>query len=248
MHANHNTTNEINHIELRNILYCHKHAITFISNPKAACSTIKNSLLGGFDGNVHQEAEKTFLIRPNMNNDFFCLTRNPYSRALACYKNKIGPGKEINPNAVWHPFCNRFDFDPKENPSFADFLRALLKDNNPETFDLHYRSQHLNLHHENIQPAYTGRIEKFKNLETYLESHSIKIFSRNTHKTGSLLSYKSEIEATEADLIKKIYAKDFETYRYSTDLTSDFIPDPLEQKQKVSAKYISILKASRNKS
>ena len=151
MHPNHNIPNKINHVEFRNILYCHKHTITFISNPKVACSTIKNSLLGGYDGNVHQEAEKTFLIRPNMNKDFFCLTRNPYSRALACFKNKIGFGKEINPNAVWHPFCKRFNFDPKEKPSFEDFLRALLQDKNPESFDLHYRSQNLNLHYQNIK-------------------------------------------------------------------------------------------------
>ena len=248
MHAPHGTTNEINHIELRNILYCHKHSITFISNPKVACSTIKNSLLGGYDGNVHQEAEKTFLIRPNMNKDFFCLTRNPYSRALACFKNKIGFGKEINPNAVWHPFCKRFNFDPKEKPSFEDFLRALLQDKNPESFDLHYRSQHLNLHHQNIQPAYTGRIEKFRELETYLETHSVKIISRNTHQTGSLLSYKSEIGVTESDLIKEIYAKDFEIYQYSVDLSSDFIPDPLEQNQKISAEYISMLKTLRENS
>ncbi len=246
MHTTNSTTKEIDCIEFKNILYCHKHAITFISNPKVACSTIKNSLLGGFDGNVHKEAEKKFLIRPNMNNDFFCLTRNPYSRALACFKNKIGFGKEINPNAVWHPFCRRFNFDPNEKPSFADFLRALLKDNNPETFDLHYRSQHINLHYENIQPAYTGRIEKFKELATYLENHAIKIYSRNTHQTGSLLSYKSEIGTTEADLIKKLYEKDFETYEYNMDLDSDFIPDPLEQNQKISPKYVSILEASRN--
>ena len=246
MHAPHGTTNEINHIELRNILYCHKHSITFISNPKVACSTIKNSLLGGFDGNVHQEAEKTFLIRPNINNDFFCLTRNPYSRALACFKNKIGFGKELNPNAVWHPFCKRFNFNPKERPSFEDFLRALLKDENPESFDLHYRSQNLNLHYQNIRPAYTGRIEKFEELESYLDTHSIKIISRNTHQTGSLLSYKSEIGATESNLIKEIYAKDFEIYQYSRELSSDFIPDPLEQDQKISTQYISILKASRD--
>ena len=162
MSSNLNTTKECNHDDLRNILHCKKYGITFISNPKVACSTIKNSLLGGFDGNVHQEAEKKFLIRPDLNKDFFCLTRNPYSRSLACYKNKIGYGKEINPNAVWHPFCKRFNFDPKEKPSFAEFLTALLKDKNPETFDLHYRCQYLNLHHENIRPAYTGRIEKFK--------------------------------------------------------------------------------------
>lgn len=247
MHTPHISTKEINYNELRNILYCQRHDITFISNPKVACSTIKNSLLDGFDGCVHREAERKFLIPPNIKNDFFCLTRNPYSRALSCFKNKIGFGKEINPNAVWHPFCKRFGFNPKENPSFVDFLRALLNDKNPESFDLHYRPQHLNLHHENIQPAYTGRIEKFEELENYLITRSIKIISRNTHQTGSLQSYKSEIGAAETDLIKKIYAKDFEIYHYSTDLSSDFIPDPLEQNQTISTKYVSILEASRDK-
>ena len=86
--------NSHNLVPLNNILHSSKHKLTFISNPKVACSTIKNSLLEGFDGDVHAEANKKFNLPKDTEHDFFCLTRNPYSRTLSCFKNKIGPNKE----------------------------------------------------------------------------------------------------------------------------------------------------------
>ena len=71
-----------NKYDLRNILHSSKHKITFISNPKVACSTIKNSLLGGFDGDVHAEANKRFGLPQDTEHDFFAslaiLTAEPY--------------------------------------------------------------------------------------------------------------------------------------------------------------------------
>ena len=218
----------------KNILYCEQFALTFISNPKVACSTIKNSLLGGFDGNVHKEAEIRFCAFPSINSDFFCITRNPYSRALSCFKNKIGPGKEANPNAVWHPFCRRFNLDTQIQPTFERFLTYLSEDSNPETFDMHYRPQEVNLYHSHIKPSFTGRIELFKDIKEYLAKHHVKIISRNTHGTGAMLNYKSEISKTEAFLIENIYSKDFEAYGYKKDLFSEYIPETLLQKQHIS--------------
>ena len=220
--------------KFKNILYCEQFELTFISNPKVACSTIKNSLLGGFDGNVHKEAEIRFCRQPNIKSDFFCITRNPYSRALSCFKNKIGPRKEKNPNAVWHPFCRRFNLNPEIQPTFEEFLTHLLEDPNPETFDLHYRSQQKNLYHSHIKPAFTGRIESFQDVSEYLAKRKIKIISRNSHRTGSMHNYKTEISKSEAFLIEKLYSEDFEVYGYEENLFSDFIPKTLFQKQHIS--------------
>lgn len=225
---------------LINILHSPKHRLTFISNPKVACSTIKNSLLGGFEGNVHKEAGKKFKLPKDIDHDFFCLTRNPYSRALSCFKNKIGPSKEKNPNAVWHPFCDRFGFNRTIQPSFEDFLTALLEDNDYWSMDMHYRPQHLNLHQDEIQPNFVGRIERFSDVENYLLSNNIKIETRNTHKTGANNTYTAEISQTEAALIETIYEKDFILYGYTKNIESKYIPPTLVQKQKISLKYQAI--------
>ena len=224
--------------QFQNILYCEKYSLTFISNPKAACSTIKNSLLDGFEGNVHGEAAARFSGNPNKNHDFFCITRNPYSRALSCFKNKIGHGKELNPQNVWHPFCHRFNFDAQSRPTLKEYLQALAKDKNPETFDMHYRCQCINLHFKHIQPAYTGRIENFDNVKQYLAKYSIDIIPRNRHKTGSLSTYKNDIGIEEAALIREVYKQDFEIYGYSPELFSEFVPSPSHQKQWISEEYI----------
>ncbi|QNJ27885.1 sulfotransferase family 2 domain-containing protein [Synechococcus sp. A15-24] len=225
------------HNSQKNILYSPEHKITFISNPKVACSTIKNSMLGGFDGNVHSEAEKRFGLPPNLDHDFFCITRNPFSRALSCFKNKIGPNKEINPSAVWHPFCKRFGFEKDKQPTFCDFLRALLNDPNPETMDMHYRCQHFNLHHSDITPRYTARIEHFNDLAHYLRSHNIWIKEKNAHKTGALISYINDINKQEEKLIRRFYMQDFIIYGYDEKLKTKKYPEPLFQEQKVSLRY-----------
>ena len=225
---------------LKNILHSEDINLTFISNPKVACSTIKNSLLGGFDGNVHQESEKRFHLPQNINHEFFCITRNPYSRALSCFKNKIGPNKEINPNAVWFPFCERFDFSRDNQPSFGEYLQALIDDPDPASMDMHYRCQHYNLHNSDIKPAYVGRLEHFDKVEEYLNTYNIKIIERNSHRTGSYETYRDEINADEAKLIEIFYNEDFETYGYEKELTSTYIPEPLHQEQIISADYQKI--------
>lgn len=233
--------NTQNSASLNNILHSSKHNLTFISNPKVACSTIKNSLLDGFDGDVHAEANKRFSLPKDTEHDFFCLTRNPYSRTLSCFKNKIGPNKEKNPNAVWHPFCNRFGFKPNIQPSLEDFLIALLEDDNPLTMDMHYRCQHINLHYQHIKPAFIGRIERFSEIERYLSSKSVTIIPRNRHKTGAINTYKDEINSSEAKLIEEFYSFDFETYGYKKNLEDIFIPSTISQTQHVSELYKKLL-------
>ena len=233
--------NSHNLAPLNNILHSSKHELTFISNPKVACSTIKNSLLEGFDGDVHAEANKRFGLPQDTEHDFFCPTRNPYSRALSCFKNKIGPNKEKNPDAVWHPFCNRFGFKRDIQPSLEDFLEALLEDDDPMTMDMHYRSQHLNLHHKHIKPAFIGRIERFNEIESYLASKNVNIFPRNRHKTNAINTYASEISPRGANLIEKFYKKDFEIYGYKQNLKDRFLPSSISQPQHFSAEYKELL-------
>ena len=150
--------------DLKNILHHPDIPITYLSNPKVACSTIKNSLLKGCAGNVHSEIEKICTYPNDHHHAIFSITRNPFSRALSCYKNKIGWGKEATGN-IWNNFRNRFKFPLECQPSFYDFLKALAdSEEDPRTLDIHYRPQFFNLHADHIIPSYIGRLEEFQHL------------------------------------------------------------------------------------
>ena len=223
----------------RNILHCTETPITFLSNPKVACSTIKNSLLGGMpEANVHREAELKFSYPCDGNHAIFCLTRNPYSRALSCFKNKIGAGKETTGN-VWLPFARKFGFSVDDTPSFYEFLSALAdKQHNQEFFDIHFKPQIYNLHHDDITPSYIGRFEHFGDLERYLAQFKIPLVTRNPRPTNASTTYQHEISPDEAFLIEEVYHNDFQLLGYEPNLESDFQPKPIHQAPKISQRYL----------
>ena len=226
------------YLDLKNILHHPGIPITYISNPKAGCSTVKNSLLGGHTGNVHQAIEQLRAHPSDANHPLFTLTRNPYSRALACFKNKIGWGKEVTGN-VWLPFARKFGFDAKSQPTFLEFLRALDESTiNPAEFDIHYRPQVFNLHAKDIHPSYIGRLENIKDLKAFLSTHSLSLLTRNPRPTGSSGAYQDEICQEAASIIQKIYADDFSYYGYSCDLRAPFQPPPIHQQAWISDRYL----------
>ena len=225
------------YIDLKNILHHPKIPITYISNPKVACSTIKNSLLGGYTGNIHRAIEEICEYPSDSNHEIITMTRNPYSRALSCYKNKIGWGKEITGN-VWLPFARAFGFNDHAKPTFLEFLRALYETKiNPAQFDIHYRPQVFNLHSKDIHPSYIGRIEDINSLKLFMEQHSINLLTRNPRPTGSCGTYRDEINPEEESLIRLIYAEDFTHYGYSTELNHTADPLPIKQKPWISERY-----------
>ena len=105
---------------------------------------------------------------------------------------------------------------------------------------MHYRPQHFNLHQNDIEPSFIGRIENFTDVEDYLLGKHITIISRNKHKTGSSQTYRDEITDANAKLIEKFYEKDFGLYGYKKDLKDNFIPPTVTQKLRVSIKYQGI--------
>ena len=225
------------YVDLKNILHHPDKSITYISNPKAACSTIKNSLLGGCTGNVHRAIEEICEYPNDSNHEIITITRNPYSRAISCYKNKIGWGKETTGN-VWLPFARAFGFNAHAKPTFLEFLKALSSTKiNPSQFDIHYRPQVFTLHSKDITPSYIGRIEDINSLKLFLEQNSIKLLTRNPRPTGSTGTYRDEINPEEASLIRLIYAEDFAHYGYSTDLSAMADPVPIRQKPWISERY-----------
>lgn len=102
-------------MDISGILYQPKNNIAYLHNPKVACSTIKNSLLRGEVDNVHEQ----FLFPPynNSNVPIFSVVRNPYSRSVSAYLDKIGKDKDFY---VWFPFCRKYGLDRESNLSFVE--------------------------------------------------------------------------------------------------------------------------------
>ena len=224
--------------DLRNILHHPGIPLTYLSNPKVACSTIKNSLLNGCDGNVHSEIEQICTHPNDQHHTIFTVTRNPFSRALSCYKNKIGWGKEAT-GQIWSNFSKRFNLPLKYQPSFYEYLKKLAdSEDSPESFDIHYRPQFFCLHAKHITPSYVGRLEHPQNLREFLGRFSIDLQTRNPRPTQSSETYRHEIKPEEAELIQTIYAVDFEHYGYQPELETLGTPPPIEQNAAISDLYL----------
>ena len=102
------------------ILYQPKLNVAYLHNPKVACSTFKNTLLFGKVDNVH--AQYLFPPYNNKNVDIFSVVRNPFSRTVSAYLDKIGPNKD---HYVWNPFCKMFDLDPEKEIEFSEFIELI---------------------------------------------------------------------------------------------------------------------------
>ncbi|GGK74795.1 sulfotransferase family 2 domain-containing protein [Amphritea balenae] len=218
---------------MKNIFFSRHYGLCFISNPKVACSTIKHSLLDGcYEGNVHDSA--SFELPKDSDTPLFALTRNPFSRALSGYKNKVGPNQDDN---VWVPFCEKYKLDSNKGISFLDFLKVLSSDKNVSEIDEHFRPQYLNLHRDHIKPEFIGRIERMVDVVSFLSEYGVSFETQSAHKTNASLIYKDIITEEEAELIVNIYSADFEEYGYSKDVKSDFIPESIRQTQETSIYY-----------
>nr|WP_282449766.1 sulfotransferase family 2 domain-containing protein [Vibrio sp. 1CM2L] len=221
---------------MRNILYSKKHNVTFISNAKVACTTIKNSMLDGVEKDIHKIARETFSSPVDIGSSFFCLTRNPYSRALSCYKDKIGSNR-TSVDGVWVPFSKKYGFDIEAIPTFLEFLNALALDDSPELMDIHYRPQVYNLHYYDITPDFIGRLENMDEVSQYLEKNGISFITKQPNFTNSQGKYKQAISKEEELLINQIYKKDFEAFGYEMALYSSHVPESITQDKYISESY-----------
>ena len=177
---------------MHDIYYSSKYGVTFISNPKVACTTIKKSLLGdnGADDfiSIHQSSIDTFSLPTEFDKPFFFLTRNPYSRSLSAYKDKV-----LNNEMEWLSFCKKQNVCLKEPPSLYDFLYILSQVKHLESIDRHFRPQHYNLHLDNITPNFIGRIERMDDVSSFLSSYGAKLTTITSNETNSMNTYKNEI-------------------------------------------------------
>lgn len=203
--------------------------IIYVSNPKAGCSTIKNSLKQAQADDYLQSGRKGFrrLAEPHLSDD--CLrndglrsrtcearlliscVRNPYTRALSGYLDMVRGN-----NAVQYPELR------KGRPeSFNEHLET-LDAMRPEMMNSHFRPQHINLDVPNITYDATFFLENIAALPQVLRSQlggfDLKTFA--PHARGAGAETESQYSARAVDLVQRIYGPDFEHFGYSWDLAN----------------------------
>ena len=203
-----------------------EHKLVYISNPKAACSTIKEHLrrLAEMPNITPQDNHRLSRVRveavfrktekkcPNLRDSFvFSSVRHPVSRVVSGFNDKFS-----RRNRVERAFRRQNNIPKDVAVDWPLFLRHLrstpLKDLNP-----HWRPQHLNLLHGQIDIDEFVRVESLQN---DLERVLLPQFSGKTleklHQNPSakkILSAK-DITFKEKLVLLRLYAVDYHVYGY----------------------------------
>ncbi len=201
--------------------------------PKVGISTIKKTLAEKIfkrDININDlhNREVYPLKTPNRmdleKKDFetfykFAFVRNPYTRILSAYLDKIKRYREEKDGIL--RFLGLTDKDT--HITFHTFLETLEK-MDPKLMNAHFRPQYLQLCYPEVNYNFIGRFERLtEDIDTVLS----KIFNENTevktlkpHQTGAsekdkLLKFYSK---REIQLVQNIFAQDFIYFDYSFDI------------------------------
>ncbi|MBV9992927.1 MAG: sulfotransferase family protein [Alphaproteobacteria bacterium] len=204
-----------------------RHRFVYVEVPKAACSTIKLTLqrieLDDRDytpANKHARSRSPLLAPLSAPREFlealhakdvlrFCFVRDPYSRILAAYIEKLA-GDDFERD------MRLAELGFSQTPGFEEFLTVLAR--RGPGFDIHWARQVDLLRPDVIPYDFVGRFENFRtDFETVLARIGRDagwIADAREHRTGASGRVK-EIGTQARALIAEIYAEDFKRYGYS---------------------------------
>lgn len=216
-----------------------KNKYIFIEMPKVASSSIKlllsNHEVTGLPVNVkdpHPRFFETTFVKPynldaeTLNKVFtpasgffkFCFVRNPYSRTLSAYLDKI---QTLPSHRKQILKALKRDEDPETAQiSFSEFADALTLQKESQ-MDKHWRSQYSNAFGDAVELDFVGKLENFENDMEFIKKRldiglEISDFVRRPHETKAnekLLKFYTE---KEIKIVKDRFAKDFEVFDYDT--------------------------------
>lgn len=214
-----------------------KYKYLYVETPKVACSTIKSCLqkMELEDENFYREdfeaihkREFSPLLKAsqagNLNNLInnsnvfkFCFVRNPYTRLLSAYLDKIVKCKPAKANILKAMGYNSSDLNIPI--SFDEYITTIYSQSIAE-MDPHWRIQYFQTCQESIPFDYIGRLESFNKdfiqiLSTLLNTNpSLYFTTEQRHSTNSknLLSnyYTPPLKA----MIAEKYSVDFTYFNY----------------------------------
>lgn len=204
----------------------------YLNNPKCACSTVKYALW-----NMEKEARRIDYL-PDLwqlhglgfwsrDYDFqnradvfvFTIVRNPFSRILSAYLDKIARiGRE---NLIRDIFCRLYDVPNDKEISFRYFLEAIR--HSPSHYDdPHWRLQSDNVLFDAIRIDFIGHLENIDYDLPYVLNRISCVASfeaQQTHKTGAVRQLTEVFGREEIDIVLEKYAADFGNFGYGSDLS-----------------------------
>ncbi|QFS45342.1 sulfotransferase family 2 domain-containing protein [Nostoc sphaeroides] len=151
----------------------------------------------------------------------FCFVRNPFTRLLSAYIDKI----ESSVNARRELFFKELlvSDDLQQTLSFRSFLN-LLKRQNISSMNPHWRVQYYQSMFGLINFTHTGAFERFNEdlsrilsaINPILLQYISRVDEHHTKAAELLESYYSAPETVE--IVREIYREDFDTFGYSREL------------------------------
>jgi hypothetical protein len=200
--------------------------LIYVGNPKAGCSTIKQSLKAA-QADLFARANRPFRREESPHSDDECLrrkglapadcrgrylftcVRNPFVRALSAYLDKV-EGQD------WSKFS---ELQSMRDVSFEAFLRA-IDQYPPSRLDDHFRPQHINLNSANVAYDAVFFLENANAIGSYLAEivPGFRLDRFSPHARGAAEKMGSYYSPSTIELVRQIYAKDFEAFGYSRDV------------------------------
>lgn len=211
----------------------------FTETPKVACSTIKTILqkmeLNNPDlyrsdfEDIHERAFSP-LLKPSQIGPLdklfkgdslykFCFSRNPYSRLLSVYIDKIRTNKPEK-RSILHSLGK----DPEQLEQdilFEDFVQVVCKQNVLQ-MNSHWRTQYYQTFQDNITYDFMGKIENFnddiKTVLTKINPDYQRFMStEKRHATNADTLLTAHYTPDLIKLVQQTYEKDFHYFGYDLD-------------------------------
>jgi hypothetical protein len=216
---------------LRNIRHIPGQSLTYLHNPKVASKSIEATLWKAHDpsgapDNPHGRKEKPFLranelteaeLQALLGSEFFTVVRNPYSRFLSAFLNKVS-GRGDRSKATWHKRSARFGMSAEAHPSINDLLAA-MREMPADAIDKHFRPQHLNVLNGIAPIDFLGHMERMEEVEAFLGRHGFALQANRRGATGAAGLARELLDTAARTAICEIYESDFLIFGYSEDPT-----------------------------
>jgi len=215
---------------------CHlsnRHKYLYVATPKVACTVIKHSLQQAeMDGTLvfRQYGDEHFptlspllapLDDPKLyfaalkTDDWFRFTfvRNPFSRVLSCYLDKI-----VNSVLERNRLLPEIGIDPAAGiPSFSDFLKGIAGQTEDQC-DIHWAPQSWLTQPQTMHYHFIGRLERFDT--DFQQVCQVLGIAPETgaarHSTDAAQKLAAFYGGEEIELVRMIYARDFTDFGYDS--------------------------------
>lgn len=199
--------------------------LTYLQNPKAACTSIELALWRAHSGgaaprNPHREKNRPYIrnirtatpegLESLFRSEFFSVVRNPYARFLSAYLDKVGA-----PKRSWERISKTFGLTAESNPTISELLDT-LQTCDPTAIDHHFRPQYVNLYHGIAPLNFIGHLEKMEAVQHYLTKYGFSL-SRDAEHATNAANRIQILSDRDIHQIRNYYARDFEIYGYSDD-------------------------------